>query len=75
MKKETKTLLTAVGILSVGFGAYTLWNGYTQEKELQKKILEAEKRAAFVARRRARAQAKAAARTNAALKSKKNETD
>ncbi|MCM1090819.1 MAG: hypothetical protein NC413_08225 [Muribaculum sp.] len=68
MKKIMKTLLTAIGILSAGFGAYVLWNDYVQKKEQHKKALEAEERAVFIARLKARARAKAAARAEAALK-------
>lgn len=75
MKKITKKLLTAIGIVSVGMGAYVLWDVYVQKKELHKKALEAEQRAAFIARRKAHARAKAVARADAALSTEENETE
>ncbi|MCM1184497.1 MAG: hypothetical protein NC337_14090 [Roseburia sp.] len=75
MKKIMKIMLTAIGILSIGFGAYILWDGYVQKKEQHKKTSEAEKRAAFIARRKARARAKAASRADAALKTEADETE
>ncbi|MCM1026679.1 MAG: hypothetical protein NC432_09595 [Roseburia sp.] len=67
MKKIVKTLLAVTGSLSAGLGAYALWDSYVQKKEQHKKAVEAEKRAAFIARRKARARAKAAARAEAVL--------
>ena len=64
MKKIMKTLLAATGIISASFGACALWDGYVQKKEQHKKALEAEKRAAFIARRKAHARKKAAERAN-----------
>lgn len=59
-----KILLTVIGIISAGFGACVLWDGYIQKKEQHKKALEAEKRADFIARRKARARKKAAEKAN-----------
>ncbi|MCM1536666.1 MAG: hypothetical protein NC126_12165 [Clostridium sp.] len=64
MKRIMKTLLVITGIISAGFGAYVLWDGYVQKKEQHKKALEEEKRAAFIARRKARARKKASERAN-----------
>ncbi|MCM1430735.1 MAG: hypothetical protein NC125_04895 [Muribaculaceae bacterium] len=75
MKKITKTLLAITGTISAGFAAYALWDGYVREKEQRKKELEAEERAAFIARRKARARAKAAARAEAALRTETDETE
>ena len=60
MKKIMKILLATIGGVLAAFGAYALWDGHVREKELYQKALEAEKRAAFIERRRARAREKAA---------------
>lgn len=58
MKKITRNFLLGMGIVSIGFMAYTLWDAYIQNKIQQKKKSDAEKTAAFIARREAYAQAK-----------------
>lgn len=63
MKKVMKALLTAIVIILIGYEAYDLWDNHVQREEQRKKALESEKRAAFAARIKARAQRKAAART------------
>ncbi|MCM1223779.1 MAG: hypothetical protein NC548_55945 [Lachnospiraceae bacterium] len=75
MKKILKNLLAMIGILSAGFSACVLWDGYVQKKEQHKKALEAEERAVFIARRKARARAKAAARAEAALRTETDEME
>ncbi|MCM1126274.1 MAG: hypothetical protein NC429_07345 [Lachnospiraceae bacterium] len=62
MKKIMKTLLMVIELILAGFGVYVLWDDYVQQKEQQKRALEAEERAAFIARRKARAREKAAER-------------
>lgn len=58
MKKITRNFLIGMGIVSIGFMAYTLWDAYIQNKIQLKKKADAEKTAAFIARRKAYAQAK-----------------
>ena len=60
MKIDKKNVLTVIGIDSIGVISYAIWKDFTDKKENQKKELQAEKTAAFIARRRARVQAKAA---------------
>ncbi|NLG04151.1 MAG: hypothetical protein GX567_10035 [Clostridia bacterium] len=62
MKIDKKNVLTVIGIVSIGVISYAIWKDFTDKKENRKKALQAEKTAAFIARRRARAQAKAAER-------------
>ena len=58
MKKITRNFLLGMGFVSIGFMAYTLWDAYIQNIIQQKKKSDAEKMAAFIARRKAYAQAK-----------------
>ena len=62
MKKGMKDLLTGIGIASIGFVAFILWDDYTRKKELERKVSAAEKRAAFIERRKAYARAGGAVR-------------
>ena len=62
MKIDKKNVLTVIGIVSIGVISYAIWKDFTEKKEKQKKELQAEKTAAFIARRRSLIQAKAAER-------------
>ena len=62
MKKEMKNMLAGIGIASLGFVACALWEDYTRKKELARKASAAEKRAAFIERRKAYARKRFAAR-------------
>lgn len=63
MKKGWKNLLTGIGVAAVGFTAYVLWEEHALQTARAKR--EAEKRAEFIARRKAHAAQKAAAKAAA----------
>ncbi len=63
MKKGWKHLLAGIGVAAVGFTAYVLWEEHTLQTARAKR--EAAKRAEFIARRKAHAARKAAAKTAA----------
>lgn len=63
MKKGWKNLLAGIGVAAVGFTAYVLWEEHTLQTARAKR--EAAKRAEFIARRKAHAAQKTAAKTAA----------
>lgn len=58
MKKITRNILAGIGIVSIGFMAYTLWDNYIENEIRQKKKSDAGKTAEFIAHRKAYAKAK-----------------
>ena len=60
MKKLIGNLLMGIGIASVGFVAYVLWDDHAKKTEQERESAEAEKRAEFIERRRAYAREKSA---------------